>query len=120
MLQKRSYMTVFDNSGIKEVYCYHKNTKRNAQVGDLIWAVTSKIKAGINCKYKKGTPVRALICSTKSRVKRGSTWIFGSDNGVILLDSKGTKPLGSRILKEVFKETNRSGKYGDIMKLVTQ
>jgi large subunit ribosomal protein L14 len=107
MLQKNSYVTVYDNSGAKKAQCIHiygGYRKRYARIGDTILVSVKsvrKTKKPEDLKIQKGDIFKAIVLSTKSKN------FFNADvsvfyNGVALMTNQ-KKFLGSRVFVPLFK-----------------
>lgn len=109
MIQKESYLSVADNSGAKELQCFHiigSTRKRFAFVGDkIVCAVKKAIPGGM---VKKGDVVTAVIVRTKKSFRRedGSYISFGDNAAVIIKDDE---LIGSRIFGPVARELRTQG-----------
>jgi large subunit ribosomal protein L14 len=109
MIQKQSYLEVADNSGAKELQCFHvigSTRKRFAFLGDkIICAVKKAIPGGM---VKKGDIVTAVIVRTKKSFRRedGSYISFGDNAAVIIKDDE---LIGSRIFGPVARELRAKG-----------
>ena len=95
MIQKQSYLQVADNTGAKELMCFHiSGGKSFAGIGDRIkCSVKSAIPGGM---VKKGDVVDAVVVRTRKEHRRndGSYIRFGDNAAVIL---KNNEPIGSRM-----------------------
>lgn len=118
MIKKETNLVVADNSGAKEVRCFHivgSTGKDSATVGDMIrGAVKSAIPGQ---KVKKSDVVTGVIVRTRKEFRRadGSYVRFG-DNAIVLINSvEDTTPVGTRIFGPVARELRVSGKFGDII-----
>ena len=109
MIQKESYLEVADNSGAKELCCFHiigSTRKRFAYLGDtIICSVKKAIPGGL---VKKGDIVTAVIVRTKKAHRRedGSYIRFGDNAAVIIKD---TEMIGSRVFGPVARELRAKG-----------
>jgi large subunit ribosomal protein L14 len=109
MVQKESYLDVADNSGAKELQCFHiigSTRKRYAFLGDkIICAVKKAIPGGL---VKKGDIVTAVIVRTSKEFRRedGSYISFGDNAAVIIKDEE---LIGSRIFGPVARELRAKG-----------
>jgi len=119
MVQKQSYLDVADNSGAKELQCFHiigSTRKRFAFLGDkIICAVKKAIPGGL---VKKGDIVTAVIVRTKKEFRRedGSYISFGDNAAVIIKDEE---IIGSRIFGPVARELRAKG-YVKIISLAPE
>ena len=103
MIQQKTILKVFDNSGAKTVRCIKVLggfKKKYASLGDTIVVSVQKLrnKSKKTSKVKKKEVYRALIIRTKTpyRKKDGSTIIF-NENSVALMNKQGN-PVGTRII----------------------
>jgi large subunit ribosomal protein L14 len=119
MIQKQSYLDVADNSGARQLQCFHvigSTRKRYAYLGDLVrCSVKKAIPGGI---VKKGEIVTAIIVRTKKEFKRedGSYIRFGDNAAVIIKDGE---PVGTRIFGPVAREVRTKG-YSKIVSLAPE
>ena len=109
MIQKQTYLEVADNSGAKELQCFHiigSTRKKYAYLGDeIICAVKKVIPGGM---VKKGDIVRAVIVRTRKEFRRddGSYIRFGDNAAVIVKDGE---LIGSRIFGPIARELRARG-----------
>ena len=103
MIQQKTILKVFDNSGAKTVRCIKVLggfKKKYASLGDTIVVSVQKLrnKSKKTSKVKKKEVYRALIIRTKIPYKKkdGSTIIF-NENSVALMNKQGN-PVGTRII----------------------
>jgi large subunit ribosomal protein L14 len=103
MIQQKTILKVFDNSGAKTVRCIKVLggfKKKYASLGDIIVVSVQKLrnKSKKTSKVKKKEVYRALIIRTKTPYKKkdGSTIIF-NENSVALMNKQGN-PVGTRIM----------------------
>lgn len=103
MIQQKTILKVFDNSGAKTVRCIKVLggfKKKHASLGDVIVVSVQKLrnKSKKTSKVKKKEIYRALIIRTKTSYKKkdGSSIIF-QENSVALMNKQGN-PVGTRIL----------------------
>jgi large subunit ribosomal protein L14 len=103
MIQQKTILKVFDNSGAKTVRCIKVLggfKKKYASLGDIIVVSVQKLrnKSKKTSKVKKKEVYRALIIRTKTPYKKkdGSTIIF-NENSVALMNKQGN-PIGTRII----------------------
>lgn len=119
MIQKESYLEVADNSGAKELQCFHivgSTGKRFAYIGDkIICAVKKAIPGGM---VKKGDVVTAVVVRTRKEFRRedGSYIRFGDNAAVIIKDEE---IVGSRIFGPVARELRAKG-YVKIVSLAPE
>lgn len=108
MLQKNSYVNVYDNSGGKKAQCIHIYggfQKRYAKIGDTILVTIKSVrksKKPVNYKIKKGGVSKAIVLFTKSNNKINS-YTKAFDHGVVLINNQN-KYLGTRVFVPLFKK----------------
>ncbi|HJN62017.1 MAG TPA: 50S ribosomal protein L14, partial [Candidatus Parcubacteria bacterium] len=111
MIQPRTMLKVVDNTGAKEVQCFHVlggTRRRYAQLGDVI--VASVKKAEPRKAVKKHEVVRAVVVRQKKASRRqNGIYIRFDDNAVVILDGKTKEPKGGRITGPVAKEVKEKG-----------
>ena len=119
MIQKESYLEVADNSGAKELQCFHiigSTRKRFAYLGDTVkCSVKKAIPGGM---VKKSEIVTAVIVRTRKEVRRadGSYIRFGDNAAVIIKDGE---PIGTRIFGPIGRELRAKG-YTKILSLAPE
>ena len=111
MIQTESRLHVADNSGAREILCFHikgGSKRKYGSVGDII--VASVKQATPTSSVKKGEVVRAVIVRTTKEIKRpdGSTIRF-DDNAAVILDPITNNPRGTRIFGPVARELREKG-----------
>ncbi|MCJ7733214.1 MAG: 50S ribosomal protein L14 [Anaerolineales bacterium] len=121
MIQQESRVNVADNSGARELLVIRVlggSTRRYAHVGDVV--VGSIKSATPQGAVKTHEVVRAVVVRTSKewRRKDGSTVKF-DDNAVVILDTDGTNPKGTRIFGPVARELRERG-YMKIVSLAPE
>ena len=103
MIQTKTILKVFDNSGAKTVRCIKilgGLKKKYAVLGDFIVISIQQLrnKSKKTSKVKKKEIYKALIVKTKTKIRQNTGYekVF-SDNAVVLLN-KQEKPVATRIL----------------------
>jgi len=119
MIQKESYLQVADNSGAREIQCFHimgSTGKKRAYLGDVVKCSVKKAIPGSS--VKKGDIVDAVIVRTRKEFGRedGSYIRFG-DNAAVLI--KDGEPIGTRIFGPVAREIRARG-YSKIVSLAPE
>lgn len=120
MIQPKSYLTVADNSGARELMCIHvsgSSGRRYAHIGDIVvCAVKDAIPGGA---IKKGDVVKAVIVRTtkESRRNDGSYIRFDDNAGVVINDEH--EPKGTRIFGPIAREL-RERNYLKIISLAPE
>jgi large subunit ribosomal protein L14 len=125
MIQKQTYLEVADNSGAKELQCFHiigSTRKRYAYLGDtIICSVKKAIPGGL---VKKGDIVTAVIVRTRKENSRedGSYIRFGDNAAVIIKGGEkddALEPIATRIFGPVAREIKDKG-YSRIVSLAPE
>ena len=121
MIQQESRVNVADNSGARELLVIRVlggSTRRYAGVGDVV--VGTIKSANPQGAVKAHEVVRAVVVRTAKewRRKDGSTVKF-DDNAVVILDTDGTNPTGTRIFGPVARELRERG-YMKIVSLAPE
>lgn len=117
MIQQESRLRVADNSGARELLVIHVmggSSRRYGRVGDV---VVGTIKTATpQGAVKKSDIVKAVIvrCAKEWRRDDGSSIRF-DDNAVVILDTDGRNPRGTRIFGPVARELREKG----FMKIVS-
>jgi len=111
MIQQESVLKVADNTGARELLVIQVrggSKRRYGHVGDVvIGTVKEAIPQGT---VKKSDIVRAVIvrCAKEWRREDGS-YIRFDDNAVVILDTDGQNPRGTRIFGPVARELREKG-----------
>jgi large subunit ribosomal protein L14 len=111
MIQQESVLKVADNTGARELLVIQVrggSKRRYGYVGDV---VTGTVKeATPQGTVKKSDIVRAVIvrCAKEWRREDGS-YIRFDDNAVVILDTDGQNPRGTRIFGPVARELREKG-----------
>ncbi len=105
MIQLRTVLKVTDNSGAKEIRCFHiKNHAdvANGKIGDI---VTGSVQKRIpNSNIEKGQIVKGVIVRTREAHRReDGSYIRFDDNAVVLINERN-EPIGTRIFGPVPRE----------------
>ena len=121
MIQQESRVNVADNSGARELLVIRVlggSTRRYAGVGDVV--VGTIKSANPQGAVKAHEVARAVVVRTAKewRRKDGSTVKF-DDNAVVILDTDGTNPRGTRIFGPVARELRERG-YMKIVSLAPE
>ncbi len=117
MIQQESRVNVADNTGARELLVIRVlggSKRRYARIGDIV--VGSIKQATPQGSVKAHEVVKAVVVRTAKewRRKDGSTVKF-DDNAVVILDTDGTNPKGTRIFGPVARELREKG----FMKIVS-
>lgn len=111
MIQQESRLKVADNTGARELLVIHVmggSSRRYGRIGDVVVG-TVKL-ATPHGSVKKSDIVRAVIvrCAKEWRRDDGSHIRF-DDNAVVILDTDGRNPRGTRIFGPVARELREKG-----------
>jgi large subunit ribosomal protein L14 len=105
MVMLGTRLDVADNTGAKEIECFHvegSSKRRYAYVGDTIMA---SIKSALpNSSVKKGEVVRAVVVRTAKEIRRKDGSCLRFDRNSAVLISKQGEPRGTRIFGPVARE----------------
>ena len=117
MIQHESRLKIADNTGAREILVIHViggSTRKYGRVGDVV--VGTVKSAAPQGSIKKSEIVKAVIvrCAKEWRREDGSTIRF-DDNAVVILDTDGKNPKGTRIFGPVARELREKG----FMKIVS-
>jgi large subunit ribosomal protein L14 len=111
MIQHETRVKVADNTGARELLVIHVmggSTRKFGRIGDVVVAAVKS--ATPQSTVKKSEVVKAVIvrCTKEWRRKDGSTIRF-DDNAVVILDTDGQNPKGTRIFGPVARELREKG-----------
>jgi large subunit ribosomal protein L14 len=111
MIQHETRVKVADNTGARELLVIHVmggSTRKFGRIGDIVVATVKS--ATPQSTVKKSEVVKAVIvrCTKEWRRKDGSTIRF-DDNAVVILDTDGQNPKGTRIFGPVARELREKG-----------
>ena len=116
MIQPQTRLRVADNSGAKEIMCFHVtggSVVKTANIGDIIKASVKSATPGAN--IKKGDVVTAVIVrSTKGVRREDGSYIKFDDNAAVIINNDGN-PKGTRIFGPVARELRDK----DFMKIIS-
>ncbi len=121
MIQPQTRLRVADNSGAKEIMCFHVvggSKVKTANIGDVIKASVKSATPGAN--IKKGDVVTAVIVRTQKGVRReDGSYIKFDDNAAVIINGEGA-PKGTRIFGPVARELRANPKYMKIISLAPE
>jgi large subunit ribosomal protein L14 len=111
MIQQESRLKVADNTGARELMVIKVlggSVRRYGHVGDIVvGTIKSATSQGT---VKKSDVVRAVIVRTAKEWRRDDgTYIRFDDNAVVILDTDGKNPRGTRIFGPVARELRELG-----------
>ena len=105
MVQMRTWLTVADNSGARQITCILPvggDAGLVAGLGDVITAAVKE--ASPDGQVKKGKVVRAVVVRTrKEHRRRDGTYIRFDDNAAVL-NNDANEPVGTRVFGPVARE----------------
>ena len=111
MIQQESRLKVADDIGGRELLVIRVlggSKKRYGRVGDII--VGTIKTATPHGAVSKSDIVRAVIVRTKKEYRRDDgSYIRFDDNAVVILDTDGRNPKGTRIFGPVARELREKG-----------
>jgi len=120
MVQMRTWLTVADNSGARQLTCILPlggDAGLVAGLGDVITAAVKE--ATPDSQVKKGKVVRAVVVRTrKEHRRRDGTYIRFDDNAAVLINEAG-EPVGTRVFGPVAREL-REKKFTKIISLAPE
>ena len=121
MIQPQTRLRVADNSGAKEIMCFHVtggSVVKTANIGDIIKASVKSATPG--AAIKKGDVVTAVIVRTTKGVRReDGSYIKFDDNAAVIINNEGN-PKGTRIFGPVARELRANPKFMKIISLAPE
>jgi large subunit ribosomal protein L14 len=120
MVQMRTWLTVADNSGARQLTCILPiggDAGLTAGLGEVITAAVKE--AAPDSQIKKGKVVRAVVVRTRKEHRRkDGTYIRFDDNAAVLINDAG-EPVGTRVFGPVAREL-RDKKFTKIVSLAPE
>src|SRR5215470_11102160 len=120
MVQMRTWLTVADNSGARQITCILPlggDAGLRAGLGDVITAAVKE--AAPDGQVKKGKVVKAVIVRTRKEYRRrDGTYIRFDSNAAVLINEAG-EPVGTRVFGPVAREL-REKKFLKIVSLAPE
>ena len=120
MIRMRSWLTVADNSGARQltmILPIGGDTGARAGLGDVITA--SVKEAAPDSQIKAGKVVKAVVVRTrKEHRRRDGTYIRFDDNAAVLIND-ANEPVGTRVFGPVAREL-REKKFAKIVSLAPE
>jgi large subunit ribosomal protein L14 len=120
MVQMRTWLTVADNSGARQITCILPlggDAGLRAGLGDVITAAVKE--ASPDGQVKKGKVVKAVVVRTRKEHRRkDGTYIRFDDNAAVLINDAG-EPIGTRVFGPVAREL-REKKFTKIISLAPE
>jgi large subunit ribosomal protein L14 len=120
MVQMRTWLTVADNSGARQLTCILPIGGDAGLVAGLGDVITASVKeATPDSQVKKGTVVKAVVVRTrKEHRRRDGTYIRFDDNAAVLIND-ANEPIGTRVFGPVAREL-RDKKFTKIVSLAPE
>ena len=120
MVQMRTWLTVADNSGARQLTCILPvggDAGLTAGLGDIITAAVKE--ATPDTQVKKGTVVKAVVVRTRKEQRRkDGTYIRFDDKAAVLIND-ANEPIGTRVFGPVAREL-REKKFTKIVSLAPE
>ena len=120
MVQMRTWLTVADNSGARQITCILPlggDAGLRAGLGDVITAAVKE--ASPDGQVKKGKVVKAVVVRTRKEHRRkDGTYIRFDDNAAVLIN-EANEPIGTRVFGPVAREL-RDKKFTKIISLAPE
>jgi large subunit ribosomal protein L14 len=120
MVQMRTWLTVADNSGARQITCILPiggDAGLVAGLGDIITAAVKE--ATPDGQVKKGKVVKAVVVRTrKEHRRRDGSYIRFDDNAAVIINDAG-EPVGTRVFGPVAREL-REKKFTKIISLAPE
>src|SRR6202453_3134090 len=120
MVQMRTWLTVADNSGARQITCILPlggDAGLTAGLGDVITAAVKE--ASPDGQVKKGKVVKAVVVRTRKETRRrDGTYIRFDTNAAVLINDVG-EPVGTRVFGPVAREL-REKKFLKIVSLAPE
>jgi large subunit ribosomal protein L14 len=120
MVQMRTWLTVADNSGARQLTCILPiggDAGLVAGLGDVITAAVKE--AAPDSQVKKGKVVRAVVVRTRKEQRRkDGSYIRFDDNAAVLIN-EANEPVGTRVFGPVAREL-REKKFTKIVSLAPE
>jgi large subunit ribosomal protein L14 len=120
MVQMRTWLTVADNSGARQLTCILPlggDAGLVAGLGDVITAAVKE--ATPESQVKKGKVVRAVVVRTRKEHRRkDGSYIRFDDNAAVLIND-ANEPVGTRVFGPVAREL-REKKFTKIISLAPE
>ncbi|MGA8035701.1 MAG: 50S ribosomal protein L14 [Candidatus Acidiferrales bacterium] len=120
MVQMRTWLTVADNSGARQLTCILPvggDAGLTASLGDVITAAVKE--AAPDSAVKKGKVVKAVVVRTRKEQRRkDGTYIRFDDNAAVLIND-ANEPVGTRVFGPVAREL-RDKKFTKIISLAPE
>jgi len=122
MVQRRTHITVADNSGAQEmvvIHIYGAWKRMKATVGDIVQCVVKKADPTGIVKDDELVPVVIVRTRKEYRRKDGSYIRFDDNAGVVIDNRNDRNPRGSRVFGPIARELKDKG-FDKIASLATE
>src|ERR1700729_3221613 len=120
MVQMRTWLTVADNSGARQLTCILPlggDAGLTAGLGDVVTAAVKEAQP--ESQGKKRTVVKGVIVRTRKEQRRkDGTYIRFDDNAAVLIND-ANEPIGTRVFGPVAREL-RDKKFTKIISLAPE
>ena len=120
MVQMRTWLTVADNSGARQITCILPvggDAGLKAGLGDVITAAVKE--ATPDGQVKKGKVVKAVVVRVRKEQRRkDGSYIRFDDNAAVIINDAG-EPVGPRVFGPVAREL-REKKFTKIISLAPE
>lgn len=112
MIQRRTALTVADNSGAKHmtvIHIYGSSKRKFASIGDIVQCIVKK--ADPNGTVKDDEMVKVVIVRTRKEFgRKDGSYIRFDDNAGVIIDNKEDKnPRGTRVFGPVARDLKDRG-----------
>jgi len=120
MVQMRTWLTVADNSGARQLTCILPVGGDAGLIAGLGDVITASVKeAAPDSQVKKGKVVKAVVVRTRKEHRRkDGTYIRFDDNAAVLIND-ANEPVGTRVFGPVAREL-RDKKFTKIVSLAPE
>jgi large subunit ribosomal protein L14 len=112
MVQRRTNLTVADNSGALEmviIHIYGASKKMTAGIGDVVQCIVKRANPGGTVKDDEKVVV-VVVRTRKEHHRRDGSYIRFDDNAGVVIDNADDKnPRGTRVFGPVARELKEKG-----------
>lgn len=112
MIYVGSYLTIKDNSGVKEVQSiriFDRSKKTPGELGSLMLVSTKSCSAKQKSNIKTGKLYKALLAHVKKNTKRKDGTIHSSGSNVAVLLNANDSPICTRFFGPISYEIRSKG-----------
>ncbi len=112
MIQRKTQLTVADNSGAKQmtvIHIYGSSKRKFASIGDIVQCIVRK--ADPNGIVKDDEMVKVVVVRTHKEYRRADgSYIRFDDNAGVIIDNQNDKnPRGTRVFGPVARDLKDRG-----------